>query len=117
MPLSLGLRDEENERINNILNKLMELTFVPDGWLHDDTQPLLAQLGLSAESLHAMTGNELNEHISKMHFDWANMERFADMLARNTIHKEKAIALYNFIQTESKMFSFDIFNKINTLNK
>lgn len=115
MPLSLGLRDEENERINNILNKLMELTFVPDGWLNDDTQPLLAQLALSAESLHAMTGAQLNEHVTKMHFDWANMERLADMLAHNILYKEKAIALYNFIQTESKMFSFDIFNKINAL--
>ncbi len=117
MPLSLGLRDEENERINNVLNKLMELTFVPDGWLNDGAQSLLTQLGLSYESLTAMTGNELNEHVTKMHFDWTNMERFADMLAGNAAFKEKAISLYNFIQSESKMFSFDIFNKINTLSK
>lgn len=117
MPLSLGLRDEENERINNVLNKLTELTFVPDGWLSNDIESLLAQLGLSMESLEAMTGNELSEHVTKMHFDWANMEGLADMLAANPLFKEKAKSLYNFIQTESKMFSFEIFNKINALSK
>lgn len=93
----------------------MELVYVPDGWLNDNTQSLLAQLGLSAESLDAMTGDELNLHVSKMHFDWANMERLADMLAANPTFKDKAVALYNFIQAESKMFSFDISNKINAL--
>lgn len=117
MPLSLGLRDEENERINNILNKLTELVFVPDGWLNNDIESLLMQLGLSVESLKTMMGNELNEHLTKMHFDWANMERLADMLAANPAFKEKSVSLYNFIQTESKMFSFDIFNKINALSK
>jgi len=117
MPLSLGLRDEENERINNILNKLMELTFVPDAWLTTDAQSLLTQMGLSYESLDAMTGNDINEHVSKMHFDWTNMERLADMLGANPSFKDKAVSLYNFIQAESKMFSFDIFNKINALNK
>ena len=115
MPLSLGLRDEENERINNILNKLMELAFVPEGWLKDDAEPLLMQVGLTYESLDAMSGEELNAHVTKFHFDWANMERFADMLAANPGFKSKAVALYDFIQTESKMFSFDIFNKINAL--
>ncbi|RDI08484.1 hypothetical protein [Flavobacterium sp. AG291] len=115
MSLSLGLRDEENERINNILNKLMELAYVPEGWLKDEAQPLLTQLGLSYESLAAMTGDELNAHITKLHFDFANMERLADILAANPTFKDKAIALYNFTQVESKMFSFDIFNKINAL--
>ncbi len=95
----------------------MELVFVPEGWMKDGTQPLLAQLGLSYESLNAMTGTELTEHITKFHFDFANMERLADMLAGNAAFKEKAIALYNFTQAESRMFSFDIFNKINTLSK
>lgn len=117
MPLSLGLRDEENERINNILNKLMELALVPEGWLKDEAVPLLMQLGLSYESLDAMTGTELTEHITKFHFDFANMESLADMLAANPAFKDKAIALYNFTQAESKMFSFDIFNKIASLNR
>gem|GEM_PF-6754142 len=29
MPVSFGLRDEENERINTILNRLTELVYVP----------------------------------------------------------------------------------------
>lgn len=115
MPLSLGLRDEENERINNILNKLMELVYVPEGWLSSDVDMLLTKLGLSAESINEMSNDELNLHLQKMHFDFTNMERFADALAKNKDFWDKAISVYNFVQQESKMFSFDIFNKINTL--
>lgn len=49
------------------------------------------------------------------------MEQFADILARLSAKpgleplKEKAIALYNFIQQGSKMFSFEIAGKITAL--
>ncbi|AWH84522.1 hypothetical protein HYN59_05040 [Flavobacterium album] len=117
MPLSLGLRDEENERINNILNKLMELVYVPGGMSTPHAEQLLAQMGLSVESIAEMSNDDLNSHVVKFHFDFANMEKLADMLATIPSFKEKAVSLYNFIQTESRMFSFDIFNKINNLNK
>lgn len=115
MPLSLGLRDEENERINNILNKLTELVYVPGGMNTPDAEQLLAQLGLSVESIAEMSNDDFNSHVVKFHFDFVNMEKLADVLATDPEFGEKAVSLYNFIQKESKMFSFDIFNKINAL--
>ena len=117
MPLSMGMRDEQNERINNLLKKLVSLVFVPEGWTGPDTDAALIQLGLSYNSLKEMSSSELNQHLVKMNFDWANMEQFADMLAAHTEFKDKAIGLYQFIQAESKMFSLDIFSKIAALNR
>lgn len=115
MPVSFGLRDEENERINTILNRLMELVYVPEGWLLPETERLLIQLGLSQESLAGMDGDAFSSHLVKFHFDFANMEKLADLLATIPGFRAKALSVYNYIQAESKMFSFEIFNKINAL--
>jgi len=115
MPVSFGLRNEENERINNILNRLMELVYVPDGWLLPETEQLLMQLGLSHESLAGMDGDAFNSHLVKFHFDFANMEKLGDLLATMPGFRDKALSAYNYIQAESKVFSFEIFNKINAL--
>jgi len=121
--LTKGLRDEENERINNVLKQLTALTFVPDNWNEHNAAQLLQKLGLSLDVLVTMSTQELNEYLLKYHMDWANMELFADIVASLSAKagleplKEKAVALYNFIQQESKMFSFEIFAKINRLNK
>ena len=117
MPLSSGLRDEEKERINNILKNLMEQVYVPDGCLLPETERLLADLGLSKESLTMMSNEDFNSHLVKFHFDFANMEKLADLLATTPEMKDKALSVYNFIQAESRMFSFDIFNKINALKQ
>jgi hypothetical protein len=117
--LTKGLRDEENERINNILKKLMELVYIPENLKPVAADALLAQLGLSAESLAGMSAEALTQHLGKMHFDWANMELLADVLAAwpQKAFTDKAMAVYSYVQHESKMFSLDIFNKINTLTK
>jgi len=121
--LTKGLRDEENERINNVLKQLTALTFVPNNWNENNAAQLLQKLGLSLDVLVTMSTQELNEYLLKYHMDWANMELFADIVASLSAKagleplKEKAVALYNFIQQESKIFSFEIFAKINRLNK
>lgn len=118
MPLSLGLRDEENERINNQLKKLISLVFVPDGWSDASADDELSEIGLSLEKLKGITPDELNSHIIDTGLDWANIELFADFMAGLSQKqgfenlKSKAVSLYSFIQTGSKMFSFDITNKI-----
>jgi len=119
--LTKGLRDEENERINNVLKQLTALTFVPEGWKNADADVLLQKLGLSIEALTKIDANELNHYLVRFHLDWANMEQFADVLARLSASaglegfKAKAVALYNFIQQESKMMSFGIMGKISKL--
>lgn len=121
MPLSLGLRDEENERINSLLKKLIALVFVPDDWNETTLDEQLKGMQLSKEVLLSITPEELNDYLLRYHLDWANMEQFADILARLSAKpgleplKEKAIALYHFIQQGSKMFSFEIAGKITAL--
>ena len=97
----------------------MELVYVPESLKPQDADALWAQLALPTESLKQMSAGELCLHLEKMHFDWANMEQLADVLAAwpQKVFTDKAIAVYNYVQQESKMFSVDIFNKINTLTQ
>lgn len=121
MPLSLGLRDEDNERINNQLKKLISLVFVPDGWSDNDADAQLEGIGLSLTKLKTITPEALNNHLAEAGTDWQNMELFADFLAKLSEKenyselKQKAVSLYSYIQSGSKVFSFDIANKISRL--
>jgi len=122
MPLNKGLRDEESERISNILKKLNELIYVPN-FDKDEIEDQLKLIGLDLETLLNLSSENLVSHLDKFHFDWENAERFADLLVvfsaklpENKANlKEKALAIYNYIQSESKTFSFEIFSKITQL--
>ena len=124
MPLNKSLRDEEKERINAILKKLVELMHVPD-FGKDKIDEELKSLGLTTEVLLNSSGTELIEHLGKLNFDWENMGKFADylvLLAEKIIVEklnllEKALLIYNYIQNESKTFSFEIFGKISSIQK
>ena len=119
MPLNKSLRDEEKERINAILKKLVELLYVPNfGKLEIDEA--LKCLGLTTEILLSSSGTELIQHLDKLNFDWESLEQFADylvllsekMVSEKSNLIEKAVLIYDYIQIESKVFSFGIFGKI-----
>lgn len=120
--LTKGLRDEENERINNVLKQLISLTYIPEDWNLDDLDNQLKYLALTMEDLFKFSSEEVIQHLEKLHFDWPNAELFADFLVQisNNLIAEKAqlrikaIAVYEYVQKESKTFSFDIFNKISS---
>ena len=118
--LNKGLRDQESIRIDNILKVLHSLTFVPKFWNLEDTSLIDNQLkdfGLSVESLINATEKDLITLLMRCHLDWNQLEQFADFLVKSSKENpfdfsEKAIAIYNYIQLESKTFSFEIFNKL-----
>jgi hypothetical protein len=119
MPLNKSLRNEEKERINAVLKKLTELIHIPNfATLEMDEQ--LKSLGLTTRVLLKFSGKELVEHLEKLHFDWENAEKFADflvLLSEKLVEEksnllEKVLLIYNYIQDESKTFSFEIFGKI-----
>ena len=122
MPLNKSLRDEEKERINAILKKLVELLYVPD-FEKTAIDEQLKSLGLTTEILLTSSATDLIVHLGKLNFDWENTEKFADYLVSlaqqlpsekaNLI--EKALLIYNYIQSESKTFSFEIFGKISSI--
>ncbi|MDR6969042.1 hypothetical protein J2X31_003068 [Flavobacterium arsenatis] len=122
MPLNKGLKNQESERISNILKKLNELIYIPD-FDKDEIENQLKFLGLNLETLLNFSSENLVSHLDKFHFDWENAEQFADLLVifsdklleEKSNLKEKALAVYNYIQSESKTFSFEIFNKITSV--
>ena len=120
--LNKGLRDQESIRIDNVLKKLMSLVYVPKFWNLEDILYLeneLKDLAMSVESLNNFKEEELIVHLQRLHLDWNQLELFADFLVAFSKENQfdfsnKAIAIYNYIQEESKTFSFGIFNKIAT---
>ena len=118
--LNKGLKDQESIRIDNLLKKLMSLVYVPKFWNLEDLQYLendLKGLAMNIESLTEFSKEELIVHLKHLHFDWNHFEIFADFLVAFSNESQfdfspKAIAIYNYIQEESKTFSFGIFNKI-----
>lgn len=119
MPLNKSLRDEEKERINAILKKLVELLYVPD-FGKKEIDEALKSLGLTTGILLSSSGTELIQHLDKLNFDWESLEQFADylvllsdqMVSEKSNLIEKAVLIYDYIQIESKVFSFGIFGKI-----
>ena len=118
--LNKGLRDQETIRIDNILKVLNSLTFVPKFWNLEDLLLLeneLKDLGMNVESLSDFNEEQLISHLERLHFDWNHFEIFADFLIALSKESQfdfsgKAIAIYDYIQQESKTFSFEIFNKL-----
>lgn len=121
--LNKGLRDQESIRIDNILKKLMSLVYVPKFWNLEDLLYLendLKDLAMNVESLNNFKEEELVVHLQRLNLDWSQMELFADFLVafskdNQFDFSQKAIAIYNYIQQESKTFSFGISNKIAVL--
>ena len=118
--LNKGLRDQESQRIENTLKKLMSIVSVPKFWNLEDLNQVEEQLkdfGLNFRSLFEIESNDLIQFLDKLHFDWNQKEQFADFLIAFSIEnsfnfEEKALAIFNHIQSESKMFSFGINTKI-----
>ena len=117
--LNKGLRDQENLRIDNVLKVLHSLTFVPKFWNLEDLLLLeneLKDLGMNVESLRDFDEKALISHLERLHFDWNHFEIFADFLIAFSKDSQfdftqKAIAIYDYVQKESKTYSFEIFNK------
>jgi hypothetical protein len=123
--LNKGLRDQESIRIDNVLKKLMSLVYVPKFWNLEDLLYLeneLKDLAMNVESLNEFSEAELIVHLQSLHLDWNQLELFADFLIAFSKENQfdfsaKAIAIYNYIQQESKTFSFGILNKIASAKK
>ena len=121
--LSKGLRDKESTRIDHCLKQLHSLVLPPLDWNLDRKAALEGELkdfAMDLESLNDFAPEDLLIHLQRLHFDWNQMESFADFLialsaASPFSFSEKALAVYRFIQKESKVFSFGINAKIASL--
>ena len=118
--LNKGLRDEEAIRIDNVLKTLRSLDFVPQPLTDDqkfDIENQLKEFGLNIESLVDYQNEELITLLVRRHLDFNQLEQFADFLmefskVENYNFENKALAVYQYIQRESNVFSFGINAKI-----
>ncbi|CAI2765962.1 hypothetical protein [Flavobacterium collinsii] len=123
--LNKGLRDEESIRIENTLKTLRALIFVPKFWNAEDISLIDEQLknfGLSLERTIEIPEEELIILLQRCHLDWNQQEQFADILINLSQEKqfdflEKALAIYQYIQQKSNVFSFAINTKIASAKK
>lgn len=121
--LNKGLRDEEKIRIDNVLKTLRTLVFVPQPLDHlqiVEIENQLKEFALNIETLVDYSNEELITLLIRLHFDWDQLEQFADFLiefskTENYNSESKALAVYQYIQAESKVFSFGINAKIASL--
>ncbi|KFF07485.1 hypothetical protein [Flavobacterium reichenbachii] len=121
--LNKGLRDNEAIRIDNVLKTLRSLDFVPQPLTDDtkfDIENQLKELALNIETLISYQNDELILLLCRLHLDFNQLEQFADFLmdfskVENYNFEEKALAVYQYIQQESKVFSFGINTKIASL--
>ncbi|MNL36890.1 hypothetical protein D3C87_1590040 [compost metagenome] len=121
--LNKGLRDEEKIRIDNVLKTLRTLVFVPyplSNLQINDIENQLKEFALNIETLIDYSNEDLITLLMRLHFDWEQLEQFADILiefskAENYNFENKALAIYQYVQAESKVFSFGINTKISSL--
>ena len=121
--LNKGLRDNESIRIDNVLKTLRSLDFVPEPFSDEEklnVENQLKEFGLDISTLSDYQDEALIELLLRNHFDWNQLELFADFLlnfskVKNYNFKDKALAIYHYIQKESKVFSFGINAKIATI--
>jgi len=121
--LNKGLRDEEKIRIDNVLKTLRTLVYVPyplNDLQKSDLENQLKEFGLNFESLIDYSNEDLNTLLTRLHFDWEQLEQFADILMelskdQSYNFENKALAVYQYIQAESKAFSFGINSKISSI--
>ena len=124
--LSKGLKDEENQKVNELIGKLMELEFVPEFWKKDQRKKanelLFYRLGFTIADLENWTSEELLIKLKQLNFDFSNLEQFGDFLLRiipledvdHEPHLAKStIAIFETAQIESKTFSFGLIQKLN----
>ncbi len=114
-------KDETEQRLNSILQKLSGITFVPENWNEAVFWSTLEETGLSKSDVLEKEENLFFQQLINLQFPWEHMEKLADILVGldtnqpNQLLKERAKHLYQFIQNESKVFSFEIMNKIGKL--
>ncbi|MBA5791953.1 hypothetical protein H1R17_03490 [Flavobacterium sp. xlx-214] len=114
-------KDEIQQRLNSILEKLSGITFVPENWNEALYWTTLEETGLSQSDVLAKEEKLFFQQLIDLKWPWEHIEKLADILVAldakmpNQQLKERAKNLYQFIQKESKMFSFEIMNKIGKL--
>ncbi|MBS1533486.1 MAG: hypothetical protein JST78_00285 [Bacteroidetes bacterium] len=108
MPLNKSYRDEQQEKIQQTLQQLLGLSYVPEQFEVMDR--LLESLGMNLRDLSQKTTDDWLLQTEALALDAVNAELLADVMAHLS-QKDKARALYDQIQNNSKVYSWSIAQK------
>ncbi len=123
--LSKGFRDEEKERASEALTDLIDIEFVPDLWKKEQEEKVEDFIkkftSLDLQQVLEIPADELLLKLKESNFGSQQYEEFGDLLIKMIpVYKEKeqelaqkALALYEFSQIESRTFSFGLIQKVN----
>jgi hypothetical protein len=124
--LSKGIKHEENQKINELVGRLIDLEFVPEYYETEQRSKanglLFEQLGFKISELEVWSSEELLVKLKELNFDFSNLEQFGDFLLKTIPFEDEAneshlatsaVAIFEYIQKESGTFSFSIIQKIN----
>lgn len=126
--LSKGLRDEENEKIDRLFNEALNIEYVPELYVKQQreliSRLILETTGFTLSEFAEAENEELYENLQERKLPFSNCEQLGDLLLRIFSFEEddlqlkllqKTVALYEYVQTESKIFSFTIVQKLNSV--
>lgn len=114
-------KDETEQRIQALLQTLSGITFVPENWKEEVFWQTLSETNISQHDALHKEGPLFFQQLIDLKWPWEHIEKLADILIAldtkrpDSIAKERAKFLYEMIQKESKVFSFDIMKKIANL--
>lgn len=124
--LNKGLKDEENQKINELVGKLLGLEFVPEFYESEQRTKvnglLFEELGFKISDLEVWSSEELLIKLKQLNFNFSNFEQLGDFILKIIPFEDEAyeshlavlaVAIFEYIQKESKTFSFSIIQKIN----
>ncbi|MDT0642107.1 hypothetical protein RM553_04610 [Zunongwangia sp. F363] len=124
--LRKGFKDEEEQKRNEVFDDLLEWEMVPDLWEKEQrkklTNRLKEKLDLELQSLENSAPREILEILQEKHFQASNYEKLGDLFLKmaevepvelESSLAQKALALYQYSQQESKTFSFSLIQKMN----
>lgn len=127
--LTKGLRNEEQEKLNQILHIALQLGFVTELWdleaKKQMDQILRQTTQLSLPDIATWKEEDLIEQLKALNFNFSNIEQLADLLLKTSEVEpgfkmelsQKSLALYQYVQRNSQTFSFGILQKIENLEK
>ncbi|WP_373057303.1 hypothetical protein [Zunongwangia sp. H14] len=124
--LRKGFKDEEERKLNEVLEDLLEWEMVPDLWEKEQRKKLNNRLkekfDLELLRLENSAPREVLTMLQEKDFHPSNYEKMGDLFLKmaevepvelESSLAQKAIALYEYSQQESKTFSFSLIQKIN----
>lgn len=128
--LSKGFRDQEQEKLNEIVNSGLQLEYQPDVWEQEQRasvdEILQEVIGFSLSEVEKIPTDVLHERLRERNFQLDTYEKLGDLLQKvlplepkeaQADLVEKVVFIYETAQEESKTFSFGLIQKIDSATK